>query len=35
MSHSWIAISHLDDETYQELAQQRASKKQSQLPSGD
>ena len=35
MSHSWIAISHLDDETYQELAQQRESKKQSQLPSGD
>jgi len=35
MSHSWIAISHLDDETYQELAEARESNKQSQLPSGD
>lgn len=25
MSHSWIAITHLDDETYQELVDQRAS----------
>jgi mono/diheme cytochrome c family protein len=35
MSHSWIAISHLDDETYQELAQKRESDKQPLLPSGD
>jgi len=35
MSHSWIAISHLDDETYQELAQKRESDKQALLPSGD
>ncbi|MDA1372136.1 MAG: cytochrome c [Proteobacteria bacterium] len=25
MSHSWIAISHLDDETYQEILEQRES----------
>ena len=25
MSHSWIAISHLDDETYQEIVKQRES----------
>lgn len=35
MSHSWIAISHLDDETYQELTEQRESEKQSQLSSAD
>ena len=35
MSHSWIAISHLDDETYQELAQKRESDKQPLIPSGD
>ena len=27
MSHSWIAITHLDDETYQELVEQRADSK--------
>lgn len=35
MSHSWIAISHLDDETYQELAQQREENKESPSPSGE
>jgi mono/diheme cytochrome c family protein len=35
MSHSWIAISHLDNDTYQELAEQRESNKQSKLRSGD
>jgi len=35
MSHSWIAISHLDNDTYQELAEQRENNKQSELGSGD
>jgi hypothetical protein len=30
MSHAWIAISHLDDETYEELLAQRESQQQSQ-----
>tara|TARA_B110000858_G_scaffold197470_2_gene259221 strand:+ start:37927 stop:39279 length:1353 start_codon:yes stop_codon:yes gene_type:complete len=33
MNHAWIAISHLDEETYQEIAEERERKKQSQ--SGD
>ena len=35
MSHSWIAISHLTEELYQELAYERSQREQSNLPSGD
>lgn len=35
MSHSWIAISHLDEETYQELAERQESRKRAQLTSMD
>ena len=34
MSHSWIAISHLDDETYQQLLERMQSKAEA-LPAGD
>ena len=35
MSHSWIAISHLTEEIYQELAYERSQREESKLPSGD
>ena len=35
MSHSWIAISHLTEELYQELAQERLEREDNKLPSGD